>query len=94
VDTLPDIKRMTFSVLDTVPENFEFYSTDIIRSVRVRARKLGRFPMDGTVTRYMRHYSQIRRRIQRVGPKEKSYYRMGSYAVAAQSDSAVDRRGA
>lgn len=77
MDSKPVIKDITFKVLDTIPENFEFYSTDITKAVRKRLFWDKRRPMDGTVTRYMRHYSEKRRRIYRVGPKENSYYRMG-----------------
>jgi hypothetical protein len=77
MDTKPAIKEVTFAVLDTIPDGFEFYSTDITRSVRARTQLFHKYPLDGTITRYMRHYSTEHRRIERVGPKGRSYYRMG-----------------
>jgi hypothetical protein len=71
------IKEIVFEILDDLEPGTEFRANDIVRRTRRRTFWVGRIPMDATVTRYMRHYSQRIRPLQRVGNKADSLYRVG-----------------
>ena len=73
-----DIKQLTYIELDFYAEGDLFHGTDIARAVRFSAQQINRFPMDGTITRYIRTYGNDRREIHRVGAKGNSLYQMGS----------------
>jgi hypothetical protein len=78
MDSKPIIKAITYDLLDSLKEGEEFFAPDLAHKVSRKAEHYPKRPMDGTVTRYIRHYSRQRRPIRRIGAKELSKYRMGA----------------
>ena len=78
MDSKPIIKALTYDLLDTYKDGEEFFGAHIASLVREKAETFEKCPMDGTVTRYIRHYSKTRRPISRIGAKELSKYRVGA----------------
>lgn len=78
MDSKPIIKAITYDLLDSLKEGEEFFALDLANRVSEKAQSFRKRPMDGTVTRYIRHYSRQRRPIRRIGAKELSKYRVGA----------------
>lgn len=78
MDSKPIIKHITYNLLDSYKDGEEFFGIDLASKVSKQTQALQKHPMDGTVTRYIRHYSKCRRPIRRIGAKELSKYRVGA----------------